>query len=247
MKKKNNVKPSSANAEQLISELKERANPEKAQKMKRYFKSGEGEYAEGDQFWGVPVPEQRKIAKKYQRLELEELRKLLVHSVHDVRHMALCLLVYKSEKAGTTELEKLTHFYLSHISYVNNWDLVDASCRFILGRYLEQKDRSLLYEFAISDNLWERRISIITCLYFIKQRDFDDALRISDILLTDTQDLIQKAVGWMLREIGKIDFDAEYAFLVEDDRYRQMPRTMLRYAIEQFEPELRQKFLSGTV
>lgn len=125
--------------------------------------------------------------------------------------------------------------------------MVDVSCRFILGRFLENKDRRLLYTFARSENMWERRISIITCLHFIKHSDFYDALRISEILLTNQHDLIQKAVGWMLREIGNIDYDAEFAFLVEDDRYNKMPRTMLRYAIEKFDPDVRKQFLNGTI
>ncbi len=233
------------NAIQAIAELKALSNIEKAEKMKRFFKTGKGEYAANDIFWGVPVPEQRKIAKKYRQISLIELSQLVSHQVHDVRHMALCLLLYKAEKAAKPQIEEYTEFYLKHLSYINNWDLVDVSCRFILGRFLENKDRSLLYELAHSKIMWERRISIITCLHFIKQSDFYDALRISDILLTDQHDLIQKAVGWMLREIGNIDYDAEFAFLVEDDRYKKMPRTMLRYAIEKFNPDIRKQFLEG--
>jgi 3-methyladenine DNA glycosylase AlkD len=242
----NNLDSSSAVAKLLISELKALSKPEKAEKMKRYFKTGKGEYAEGDIFWGVAVPDQRKIAKKYRDISLDELSILISHPVHEVRHMGLCTLVYKSERATLQERDDYAQFYLAHLSHVNNWDLVDASCRFILGAYLEDKDRSLLYEFAASDSVWERRIAIITGLHFIKQRDFDDALLISDILLTDAHDLIQKAVGWVLREIGNLDYDAEFAFLVENDRYKKMPRTMLRYAIEKFEQPIRKQFLSGT-
>ncbi len=215
--------------------------------MKRYFKTQKGEYAESDIFWGVSVPDQRKIAKKHLSISLAELSILISHPVHDVRHMGLCILVYKAEKANLQERNEYAHFYLAHLIHVNNWDLVDVSCRFILGEYLKNNDRSLLYELAASKCVWERRISIITCLHFIKKGDFEDALRISDLLLSDSHKLIQKAVGWILREIGNLDYDVELAFLLEDDRYKKMPRTMLRYAIEKFDHPTRQQFLSGTV
>ena len=231
----------------ILSELKASADPEKAEHSKRFFKSGKGEYAEGDHFLGLTVPQIRKIAKSNKNLSLDEVEPLIKNKYHEVRLAALLLLVYKIEKADQETIDEVAHFYLKNLEYVNNWDLVDSSCRFILARHLEFKDRSLLYKLAGSESIWERRIAIITCYYFIKQKDYNDALAIADLLLHDKHDLIHKAVGWMLREIGNMDLEVEEGFLLENNRYRKMPRTMLRYAIEKFEEKRRKAFLNGSL
>ena len=235
------------NFNEAFEKLKTYAQPEKAEHSKRFFRSGPGEYGEGDEFLGITVPNLRTVAKKYKDLPFAEIEKLLKSNFHECRLTAVMLLVYRIEKADQEVIDGVAHFYLKHIGYVNNWDIVDSSCRFILAKFLEHKERDLLYGLAHSENLWQRRISIITCYYFIKKGDFKDALSISLILLQDQHDLIQKAVGWMLREIGNIDFEVERTFLNESDRYKIMPRTMLRYAIEKFDPELRKKYLKGEI
>ncbi len=228
-----------------LEELEKYADPEKAEHSKRFFKTGKGEYGEGDIFLGVTVPNQRKVARKFKNMPLNEVRKLLQSDIHECRLTAVMLLVYRIEKADQETIDGIAEFYLKNIQYVNNWDIVDSSCRFILAKHLEHKDRTLLYNLAKSDNLWERRISIITCYYFIKKNDFKDALAISKILIDDSEDLIQKAVGWMLREIGNKDQEVEERFLLEKERFKKMPRTMLRYAIEKFEEPKRQFYLMG--
>ncbi|SMO91684.1 DNA alkylation repair protein [Gracilimonas mengyeensis] len=232
-------------AQQVITDLKAKANPEKAKHSQRFFKTGPGEYGEGDRFLGINVPEQRKIAKKYRALPTDEVAILLQHSYHEVRLTAAYLLVYKVEKGDENTLKEVVDCYLDNLSGINNWDLVDSSCHQILGRRLQDKDRRLLYDFAQTDDLWKKRIAMITCYHFIKQKDFDDALAIAEILLNDGHDLIHKAVGWMLREIGNRDLDTEEAFLKK--HYQNMPRTMLRYAIEKFDEPLRQKYLKGEI
>ncbi|MCG8373798.1 MAG: DNA alkylation repair protein [Balneolales bacterium] len=233
--------------ENIYSELLELSNPEKAEHSGRFFRSGPGEYAEGDKFLGVTVPDQRKVAKKFKKAPLNEVEKLLQHEHHEARLTAVMLLVYRIEKAGQEVIDEVAAFYLKNIRFINNWDLVDSSCRFILAKFLEHRERQLLYDLAESQNLWERRIAIITCYYFIKKGDFDDALAISELLLHDDHDLIHKAVGWMLREIGNLDLEQEEAFLLEDGRYKKMPRTMLRYAIEKFDEDKRKSYLNGHI
>ena len=232
--------------EQAFNELKEYAAPEKAQHSARFFKTNPGEYGEGDKFLGITVPDQRKIAKKFKDMPLTEVEKLFRSEYHESRLTAVMLLVYRIEKRDQNEVDEVADFYLKNIEYVNNWDIVDSSCRFILGRFLENKDRDLLYELARSENLWERRIAIITCYHFIKRNDFKDVFQISKILLLDTHDLIHKAVGWMLREVGGQDEVAEEEFLLENKQYKKMPRTMLRYAIEKFDKEKRKRYLNGS-
>ncbi len=233
--------------ETAFNELKKSSDPEKAEHSKRFFKSDPGEYGEGDLFLGITVPNQRKVAKKFKDMPLNEVEKLLRSKFHECRLTAVMLLVYRIERKDQQIVDEVADFYLRNIEYVNNWDIVDSSCRFILSRFLEKRERTLLYDLAESDNLWERRIAIITCYYYIKKNDFKDALIISDILLTDEEDLIHKAVGWMLREIGGQNQEVEEAFLIESDRYKKMPRTMLRYAIEKFDEPLRKKYLTGEV
>lgn len=228
-----------------FEELEKYADPEKVDHSKRFFKTGKGEYGEEDIFLGVTVPNQRKVAKKFKSMPLSEVEKLQQSDIHECRLTAVILLVYKIEKADQTVIDEVAEFYLKNIRHVNNWDIVDSSCRFILGKFLEHKERDLLYDLAKSKNLWKRRIAIITCYYFIKKDDFEDALAISQLLIKDKEDLIKKAVGWMLREIGNQDLEVEESFLLESERYKIMPRTMLRYAIEKFDEPKRQFYLKG--
>ncbi len=226
---------------QLKKDLKKLANPEKAKILQRFFKTGKGEYGEGDVFLGITVPEQRKIAKKYSELPLKETQKLLSGKIHEHRLTALLILVIKYKKSDDTDKKRISHFYIKNFKHINNWDLVDLSSEKILGDYLLEKDKSLLYKLAKSKNLWERRIAVITTFAFIRNNRFNDTLKISGLLLNDRHDLIHKAVGWMLREIGKRDQEVEEKFLQK--HYRKMPRTMLRYAIEKFDEKKRQFYL----
>jgi len=230
-------------AQLALSELQQFADPIKAEHSKRFFKSGKGEYGEGEIFLGINVPNQRKIAKKYAQMPLSEIEILLQNKYHEARLTAVMLLVYRINTCSNLELEPVVQLYLKNLEFVNNWDLVDSSCHQILGRFLEHKERDLLYDLAKSESLWERRIAMITCFYFIKKNDFNDALAIAEILLNDKHDLIHKAVGWMIREIGNRDLETEKQFL--DKHFKKMPRTMLRYAIEKFEEPQRLHYLLG--
>ncbi len=226
-------------------ELEKKANKEKAVFLGRYFKTGKGEYGEGDVFLGITVPEQRKIALRFVDLSLSDIAGLLKSGIHEHRFTALEILVMKYEKADPKEQKEIVKLYLSHTRWINNWDLVDTSAQYILGQYLADKDLSVLYKLARSKNIWERRIAIIATHHFINQNDFADTLNIAELLLADTHDLIHKAVGWMLREVGNKSIDALKSFL--NIHYKTMPRTMLRYAIEKFPEELRKKYLKGEV
>jgi 3-methyladenine DNA glycosylase AlkD len=228
----------------IEQEIQRHANPEKAKILQLFFKTGKGEYGEGDVFLGITVPEQRKIAKNFSNSELEEIEELLESEIHEKRMTALLILVEKFEKSENEEKRKIFDFYLGHTNYINNWDLVDLSAPKICGAFLQNQNRKILYTLAVSQSLWERRIAIISCFAFIKKNDFKDALKISEMLLQDEQDLIQKAVGWMLREIGKRNPKTEEEFLKK--HYKRMPRTMLRYAIERFPEKKRKAFLQGT-
>ena len=191
------------------------ANPAKAVFLARYFKTGKGEYGEGDIFLGLTVPQQREIARKYRGLPFKEIEKLLHSKIHEYRLTALMILSGKFAKADTAERTKIYNFYLKNTKYINNWDLIDLSSRDIVGAYLldKPKERKILFKLAKSKSLWERRIATIATFAFLKQRDFKDSFRVAEILLKDSHDLIHKAVGWMLREIGKFDQAAEEAFL----------------------------------
>jgi len=228
--------------ENLKKDLENLADPEKAKILSRFFKTGKGQYGEGDFFLGIVVPKQRTIAKKYARLPLGDIGRLLKSKIHEHRLVSLLILVNTYKNADKKDREKIVDFYLKQKRNINNWDLVDLSAPNILGEYLLDKDRTVLYRFAGSKNLWERRIAIMSTFAFIRKNDFKDALRISGVLLQDSHDLIHKAVGWMLREVGKRDLKAEEDFL--DSHYMAMPRTMLRYAIERFDEEKRKKFLN---
>jgi 3-methyladenine DNA glycosylase AlkD len=230
--------------EKIISELKSLSDKEKALLLPYFFKTGKGEYGEGDQFLGIQVPQQRKIAKKFlPAIDEKDLMILIASPYHEVRLTALFMLVSKYEKSKTPiEKKQWMDFYLKNKQYVNNWDLVDSSAHLILGSWLFDKDRSLLYNLAKSGKLWDQRIAIISTYYFIRKKDFEDTLKIAEILLNHPHDLIHKAVGWMLREVGNRDYQTEYDFLKK--HYKIMPRTMLRYAIEKFDPQVREMFLA---
>jgi 3-methyladenine DNA glycosylase AlkD len=227
---------------QIIRNLAQLKNPDRAKNLSWFFKTGKGQYGEGDIFLGIPVPEQRKIAKKYISLSLNDLQELLSSKIHEHRFTALLILVSKYRKAEESLKEEIFYFILKNTENINNWDLVDLSAPRIIGDYLLNRERSILYRLAKSKSLWERRISILSTFKFIDNNDFKDALRISELLLHDEHDLIHKAVGWALREIGKRDQNLEERFL--NKHYLYMPRTMLRYAIEKFEEKKRQNYLS---
>ena len=219
------------------------ANPVVAEHSQRFFKTGKGEYGEGDKFLGVRVPVLRKVARKHAQTPFSENIKLLHSPYHEDRLCALFLLVHAFTKADQDHKRVIYEAYLSNTRYINNWDLVDSSAHQIVGGFLLDKDRSKLVELAHSQNLWERRISIIATSHFIRQGQYADTLKISKILLADKEDLIHKAVGWMLREVGKRDREVEENFLLK--HYPKMPRTMLRYAIEKFSPKDRKAYLAG--
>jgi len=227
---------------QIKSDLSQLSNPEKAKSLSRFFKTGKGQYGEGDIFLGIPVPEQRKVAKKYFDLPLNDLQELLRSEIHEHRLTALLILVAKYEKTDNSGKDEIFSFYLKNVENINNWDLVDLTAPKIVGDYLFNKDKSILFKLAKSNNLWERRIAILSTFGFIRKNNFKIALRISELLLHDKHDLIHKAVGWMLREIGKRDQEIEEQFL---SKYNvQMPRIMLRYAIEKFDKKKRKFYLS---
>lgn len=227
--------------QKLKEELKFRASPEKAKLLQRYFKTGPGEYAEGDVFLGITVPESRKIAKKYASLKLADVITLLHSEIHEERLIALLIMVGKFQ-AGE-EQSRVYDLYLKNARYINNWDLVDLSAHKIVGAYLSNKPKTILYKLAKSKNVWERRIAVISTFNFIGHNRFSESLKIARMLLGDQHDLIHKAVGWMLREVGKRDLKTEEGFLKE--YCREMPRTMLRYAIERFPEGKRKLYLSS--
>jgi 3-methyladenine DNA glycosylase AlkD len=227
---------------QLKAELQRLADPERARILSGFFKTGKGQYGEGDVFLGITVPAQRSVAKRYYALSLKDVEKLLVSRTHEHRLAALLILVIQYKKADDQSRRQIIDFYLSHTRRINNWDLVDLSAEKILGDYLFEKDKAVLYTLAQSRNLWERRIAIIATFAFIKRNVFEDTLRIAEMLLDDQHDLIHKASGWMLREIGKRDLKSEEEFLKK--HHGSMPRTMLRYAIERFGPDRRRYWMS---
>ena len=231
----------------LLDELKSAGNSEKSAFLPRFFKTGPGEYGEGDQFLGVTVPQQRAIAKRYfQQLSIQEFADLIKSPFHEVRLATLLMLVYRYEMTKSeAEQKELVEFYLSNLDFVNNWDLVDSSCYQILGHFYWKKDKSLFYELADSGHLWRQRVAMISSYFWIKKGEFADALALAEKLKNHPHDLMHKAVGWMLREIGNRDFEVELEYLKK--HYQTMPRIALRYAIEKFPEELRQDFLKGRV
>lgn len=227
----------------LKKELNLLKDRNQAKILKRFFKTGKGEYGEGDIFLGIKVPIQRVIAKKYIKLSLRNIQILLKSKIHEHRLVALIIMT-KQYKMGDEKKETaLFRLYIKNYKNIDNWDLVDLSAPHIVGAYLLNRSKKILYDFARSTDLWKKRIAIISTLAFIRSNKFDDTLHLAEILLDDTHDLIHKAVGWMLREVGKRDQTKEEQFLKR--YYKKMPRTMLRYAIERF-PEMRRKaYLEG--
>lgn len=223
---------------QLKKDLQKLANPAQAKNLARFFKTGPGQYGAGDVFLGLTVPQQRAVAKKYTNLELNGLQQLLSSKIHEHRLVSLLILVQKYQKSTPANQKKIFNFYLKNSKHINNWDLVDLSAPNIVGSYLLDKNKKILYTLAKSNNLWPKRISIIATLSFIKNNQLDHTLKISKLLLSDTHDLIHKAVGWMLRELGKKDQPMLEKFLTQ--HIRRLPRTTLRYAIERF-PEAKRK------
>ncbi len=223
--------------------LREFADIKRARFAHRFFKTGPGEYGEGDRFLGLRVPDVRKVAREFRSLSLTDLRSLLASRWHEERLLALVILTQQYARGGEAERQAIYTLYLDSTDRINNWDLVDVSAAQIVGTHLANGDRAPLRKLAKSPSVWERRIAMMATFHFIRAGEFDDALAIATGLLSDTHDLIHKAVGWMLREVGKRDRAAEEAFL--DQHAARMPRTMLRYAIELFPPSMRRKYLSG--
>ncbi len=228
--------------ELIKKELKEYSNKEKAKILQKFFKTGKGEYGEGDIFLGVNVPDQRKIAKKFIGLPLMKISLLLKSKIHEERLTGALILVQKYEKANEDEKANIVNFYLKNSKCFNNWDLVDLSAPKILGKFLINKEKKIIYSLSKSENIWEKRIAIVSTYSLIKENKFEDTLEISKILLQDAQDLIQKAVGWMLREVGKRNIKELKKFLEENKE--KMSRTTLRYSIEKFNEKERKKYLS---
>jgi 3-methyladenine DNA glycosylase AlkD len=224
--------------------LRSFADPEQATNLARFFKTGPGQYGEGDRFLGVKVPVMRKVAKEFQNLSLQEAERLLHSGIHEERLLALVILVGQFEKGDAPTQKSIYDIYLANTKCINNWDLVDLSAPQIVGGYLKTRSRRPLYRMATSTSLWERRISILATFSFIRSNDFSDTVKIATVLLGDNEDLIHKAVGWMLRETGKRDATVLEAFL--DEHCNTMPRTMLRYAIERLSEAKRRKYMKGT-
>ena len=229
----------------IQKELESLADPRHAAILQRFFKTGPGQYGQGDRFRGLRVPVLRKVARKYRHLSLAEAERLLQSPFHEDRLLALLILIGQYYRRDDAVRDEIYRFYLDHTGWVNNWDLVDASAPHLLGHYLNHRPKDPLTRLAASAVLWERRMAIIATFHFIKQGDFDDTLRVARLLLGDPEDLIHKAVGWMLREVGKRQVAVAEAFL--QAHYRNMPRTMLRYAIERFPEARRQAYLKGAV
>jgi 3-methyladenine DNA glycosylase AlkD len=227
----------------IKKELRKYGSIKQAKVLSGFFKTGKGEYGENDKFLGVKVPIQRKIAKKYKEISLRDVEKLLQSEWHEERLTAIHILNYKYNSSEKEEKKKIFNLYFKNIKHINNWDLVDSSAPCFVGHYLFNGDKDILYKLVKSKNLWERRISIIATYYFIRQRQFEDTLKLAKILLEDNHDIIQKAVGWMLREVGNRHLPTEEKFLLK--YYNKMPRTMLRYAIEKFPEKKRKDYLYG--
>jgi 3-methyladenine DNA glycosylase AlkD len=237
--------PAALSLRLIRKRLHDRADASRVPILQRFFKTGPGQYAEGDVFVGVTVPHLRQVCLECRDAVLDDIEALLQSSVHEERLLALLLLVDRFERGTDAEQRAIYRFYLANTRYVNNWDLVDSSAPQIVGAHLFERSRAPLIRLARSRSLWERRIAIVATLYFIRQCDLEDTFRIADLLLQDDHDLIHKAVGWMLREAGKRDVHAARAYL--QTRYSSMPRTMLRYAIERFPVGERKRYLRGAI
>lgn len=225
----------------LKRELRKFASKERAEISIRFFKTGKGEYAEKDKFIGLTVPKLRELALKYKNLDLADLEKLLKSPIHEDRYAVLEILVARCEESNETGKNKIVKLYLRNTEYINNWDLVDTSAEYVIGRYSEKTGFGLLQKLAGSKNLWEKRMAIVSTFYFIKKNNFAPTLKITEFLMKDNHDLIHKACGWMIREVGKKNLAIEKKFL--EKHIKKMPRTMLRYAIERFPEPERKRFL----
>ncbi len=234
-----------ATYQEIIAHIESLADSEIAEHSQRFFKTGNGEYGYGDKFLGIRVPILRKAAKSYKEIPLTEAIILLKSEYHEARLLSLLILVNQYSRASEEKKEIIYNLYLKHTKYINNWDLVDSSAYQIVGAWLAENNRQILYKLANSNSLWERRIAIMSTYCFIKNGEFNDTLKLSKILINDSEDLIHKAVGWMLREIGNRDQKAEEKYLKQ--HYKNMPRTMLRYSIEKFSKERRLEYLKGEV
>ena len=226
----------------LIKTLDGLSDEKRAKASAWFFKTGKGQYGEGDKFIGISVPKLRKVAKEFKHIGFSDLERLLRSKIHEHRFSALEILVMQYEDGDAIMQKKIVDFYIKNSKLINNWDLVDTSASYILGHYLLKKNKKILYKFARSSNIWERRIAIISTIYFISQESYLDTLKIAEILLKDKHDLIHKAVGWALREVGKKSQETEIEFL--EKHYKVMPRTMLRYAIEKFSDKKRIYYLT---
>ncbi len=231
----------------LKKDIRKVADPVRAKISQRFFKTGKGQYGEGDIFCGITVPDCRAIAKRFAVLPFNDIAKLLQSKIHEERLIGLLILVFQFNAGDERKRKEIYQFYFKHVRWVNNWDLVDLSADKIVGQYLFEhpKERTVLKKLAKSNNIWERRIAIVSTYYSIKQEAFNDTVLIADMLLHDSHDLIHKAVGWMLREVGKRSLATEQTFL--RTRYKTMPRTMLRYAIERFPLATRRAYLRGQI
>lgn len=229
----------------LREELYALADPADAIHLQRFFKTAPGEYGAGDKFLGLRVPALRRLVREYSQLADAHALEMLASSWHEERLLALMLLVEGYRRGDSSRRSTIHRAYLAHTRYINNWDLVDASAGQIIGAHLDSGEMALLERLARSDDIWERRIAIVSTLHFIKQNEFDPTLRIARLLLHDSHDLIHKAVGWMLREVGKRNRAVEDTFLKK--YYHEMPRTMLRYAIERHPEKVRKQYLAGTL
>ena len=232
-------------ARDIQKKLKKLANKNKAKILQGFFKTGPGAYGEGDIFLGINVPVLRKIAAEHRDISLAEVKTLLKSKFHEERLIALLIMVVKYSRGDVSEQEKIFELYLKSTRHINNWDLVDVTAGHIVGEYLHDKNKQPLYHLVKSKSLWERRISIVSTYAFIRRDKFSHTLKISALLLSDDEDLIHKAVGWMLREVGKRDLQAEEKFLIK--YYNKIPRTTLRYAIERFPETKRKRYLKGEV
>ena len=236
---------SSNTAREVQKRLKKLGDPEHAAVGQRFFKTGPGEYGEGDKFLGIRMPVLRELAGEFRDLPVSESEILLHSPFHEERMLAILILIHNFKKKDGKACKYIYELYLKSTEYINNWDLVDVSAAHIVGAYLIHKSKRPLYRLARSKNLWERRVAIMATFHYIKHHEFSETLKIAQILLTDPHELIHRATGWMLREIGKRDIESEEAFLKE--HYKKMPRTMLRYAIEKFPEGKRQGYLNGKV
>ncbi|CAL6103386.1 DNA_alkylation repair protein [Hexamita inflata] len=228
--------------QKAIEQLIKLSDNAKKQQLAGYFKSGEGQYGEGDKFLGITVPKVREVAKQYAQIQLQDLKILLEHEYHEVRLLAGLILVVKYEKSIDPK-DQIVQFYLKYLKRFNNWDLIDLTCYKILGEQIVKsvEQRQILYKLIESDNLWEQRCAIVSTIALIRENQFDDIIKLSKLMLTHKHDLIHKAVGWMLREVGKRNKCVLTSFL--DEFAGQMPRVMLRYSIEKYDSKERSKYM----